>query len=142
LLVEHFKNKVLSENGALGKDFRNETLRLMERYSWPGNARELRNAVYGMVTLAKGGTVEPVDFIQYQEEENAVLATVTPTEPVVLQHAAYLELKESEYFKAVLNKSVSQLEAAQIAGMPKSTFNNKMKKLGIDPVNYLQRTGE
>src|SRR5208283_1747967 len=33
-----------------------ETLRLMERYSWPGNIRELRNEIQRMAVLCDGDT--------------------------------------------------------------------------------------
>jgi Nif-specific regulatory protein len=61
LLIEHF----LARFGATaGRDVRMapETLRLLMRYSWPGNIRELENTMQRLVVLSDGDVIEPSDL--------------------------------------------------------------------------------
>ncbi len=56
-LVEHFAAQVAAQNGWKPKAFQPGALEALERYSWPGNIRELRNVVERLLLLADG----PVD---------------------------------------------------------------------------------
>lgn len=135
ILAEHFRRMFLAaEPSVKKKTFRAATLRLLEQYTWPLNVRELRNAVFRMVADAKSDVIEPTDFIDYLEQESQV-ASLGPEEATLpaLAHEAFMALKETEYFKKILSESSNQLEAAKKAGLPKSTFNNKLKRLGIEP---------
>jgi len=52
-------------NRTNGRDIRAvapQTLALLERYSWPGNIRELRNAIERAVVIAEGDTITPADL--------------------------------------------------------------------------------
>src|SRR5437763_3000022 len=44
-LVAHFAGQVAAQNGWQEKEFSTEAIAALQRYSWPGNARELRNVV-------------------------------------------------------------------------------------------------
>ncbi|MDD5349640.1 MAG: sigma-54 dependent transcriptional regulator [Chthoniobacteraceae bacterium] len=48
-----------------------ETLRLLERYDWPGNIRELRNAVEHALTVASGNTLLPEHLPRELQAANA-----------------------------------------------------------------------
>jgi len=43
-----------------------ETVALLERFPWPGNLRQLENAVFRAVALCEGDRLAPVDFPQVQ----------------------------------------------------------------------------
>ena len=61
LLIEHF----LSRFGQLaGREvgMSSETLRLLMRYPWPGNIRELENTIQRLVVLADNDLLEPGDL--------------------------------------------------------------------------------
>lgn len=54
LLIEHFTNKIASEQGIVSKKFSKKALELLKGYDWTGNIRELRNVVERLIIL--GGT--------------------------------------------------------------------------------------
>ena len=56
-LVAHFAAQVAAQNGWRAKPFEPEAIADLQRYPWPGNARELRNVVERLLLLADG----PVD---------------------------------------------------------------------------------
>jgi len=54
LLIEHFTEKIASEQGSVPKKFSKEAIKLLQEYDWTGNIRELRNVVERLIIL--GGT--------------------------------------------------------------------------------------
>src|SRR5262249_51567574 len=56
-LVAHFTGQVAAQNGWKEKTFSEDAITELQRYSWPGNIRELRNVVERLVLLAEGDTV-------------------------------------------------------------------------------------
>jgi two-component system response regulator HydG len=58
-LVSFFLAKYSRKNRREGLSFTPEALRLMERYSWPGNLRELENAIERAVILCPGNRISP-----------------------------------------------------------------------------------
>ncbi len=51
ILVEHFAEKIASEQGSVRKKFSNKALALLKGYDWTGNIRELRNVVERLIIL-------------------------------------------------------------------------------------------
>jgi DNA-binding NtrC family response regulator len=63
LLVQHFIQKVCRLEGLPLKHVRSETLDRLTRYSWPGNVRQLENAVEMAVALSgEREVLYPADF--------------------------------------------------------------------------------
>ncbi|PRP65990.1 sigma-54-dependent transcriptional regulator [Nonlabens agnitus] len=51
LLVEHFSNKISTEQGMPVKSFDDKAIKLLQEYDWTGNIRELRNVVERLIIL-------------------------------------------------------------------------------------------
>ncbi|MBF6609095.1 MAG: sigma-54-dependent Fis family transcriptional regulator [Flavobacterium sp.] len=51
LLVDHFTEKIASENGNTPKKFSKQAIELLKEYDWTGNIRELRNVVERLIIL-------------------------------------------------------------------------------------------
>jgi len=51
ILIEHFAEKIASEQGTAQKRFSLEAVRLLQEYDWTGNIRELRNVVERLIIL-------------------------------------------------------------------------------------------
>jgi len=58
-LARHFLHVNCAKLNKPGLRFSDETLQLIQRYGWPGNIRELKNAVERAVILCEGSTIEP-----------------------------------------------------------------------------------
>lgn len=61
-LARHFLEQANREDGRFIVDFEPAALSLLQAYRWPGNARELRNAVLRAVALATGDLVRVDDL--------------------------------------------------------------------------------
>ncbi len=51
LLVNHFSNKIASEQGTAKKEFSEKAVQLLQEYDWTGNIRELRNVIERLIIL-------------------------------------------------------------------------------------------
>ena len=51
LLINHFSNKITSEQGLAKKTFSDKAIKLLKAYDWTGNIRELRNVVERLIIL-------------------------------------------------------------------------------------------
>ena len=60
-LVEHFTRQVAAGSGLAGRKFSPEAVRRLQGRQWPGNIRELRNAVERLLILASDKVVTPDD---------------------------------------------------------------------------------
>jgi DNA-binding NtrC family response regulator len=50
-LIEHFADKIASEQGNAVKQFSDDAIKLLQEYDWTGNIRELRNVVERLIIL-------------------------------------------------------------------------------------------
>ena len=131
LLVEHCMNKMHTEMKLPGVPAvaQNVMERLMQ-YSWPGNIRELQNAVERALILSGG---KPLAFDDIPPSGMRIVQqhTIHPVEPVM----ANLKDVESRHIKAVLENVKGRVEgkngAAHMLGLNPSTLRHRMKKLGI-----------
>jgi len=62
LLASYFLARVAERQGKHGMSFSPEAMTLLERYDYPGNVRELENAIERAVTLADGTVVTPAEL--------------------------------------------------------------------------------
>jgi len=60
LLIEHFTEKIASEQGNAPKFFSDEAINLLKEYDWTGNIRELRNVVERLIILG-GNEISETD---------------------------------------------------------------------------------
>lgn len=95
-------------------------------YSWPGNIREVRNAIEQAVNMTQGDTIllkHLPDYIQNQETK------LTPTE----NHELFrLSAVESETIsKALRHYDGNITRASKALGVGRNTLYDKMRKYGI-----------
>jgi len=62
LLADHFLDS-LSKKYGVCKKFSEDSLRVLESYSWPGNIRELQSLTTTAYAMSDGDRIEPEDFV-------------------------------------------------------------------------------
>jgi len=127
ILVEYFVKRFAEQMAKRIRRIDKRTLELCERYSWPGNIRELQNIVERSVILCSSDTFSI---------DEAWLPGQIPHRPAgssALPDA--LQDQEKEMIQAALAKSKGRVAgprgAAAKLGIPPSTLESKIKQLGI-----------
>ena len=80
-MVEHFIGRFNAEEGKAVPGVSAETLGMLMSYDWPGNVRQLENAVFRAVVLSDGGTLKPEDFPQISGVSVSTPASPPATAP-------------------------------------------------------------
>ncbi len=86
-LVEHFVRRFNVEEGKRVVGASPETMALLAAHEWPGNVRQLENAVYRAIVLSDAPYLQPYDF-------PAVSGLKAPVEPVATQRPQLLPTAE------------------------------------------------
>jgi DNA-binding NtrC family response regulator len=63
-LTEHFINRFNASEGTRIAGVSDATLKMLYAFDWPGNVRQLENAVFRAVILCEGDQLRPQDFPQ------------------------------------------------------------------------------
>jgi len=109
-------------------------------YSWPGNLRELRNAVERAVILMPSTIMEPEDLglrsdaIDFPYGKDATTVTDSMRGrlmPLVLGEDCSIEEIEREHIARVVARAPSFEAAAQILGIDPTTLQRKRKRYGL-----------
>jgi DNA-binding NtrC family response regulator len=97
---------------------------LLERYAWPGNARELRNVMERALILSGGAPILPAHL----PREVSAPSVGEPTGAVALVPLAEAERR---HVKAVLDAcGGNKTQAAKLLGISRVTLRNKLSEYG------------
>jgi formate hydrogenlyase transcriptional activator len=118
LLARHFTKKYAAKMDRTIDKIPADTMRALVSWSWPGNVRELENFIERSVILSPGSSLRaPL------AELRAGAAEMT---------GSTLEEVEREYILRVFRETGGVISAtATRLGVPRTTLNAMMKKLGI-----------
>jgi transcriptional regulator with PAS, ATPase and Fis domain len=72
-LVERFVKEVTEKNKIRFAGFTDDATELLMSYRWPGNIRELRNAIESMLVLESGKRLNGYDIRKYLREQTSVM---------------------------------------------------------------------
>lgn len=99
-LAEHFILKLSAESGKRIAGLTPEALALLKRYNWPGNVRQLENALYRAVVLCEGDRLDVADFPQVAAQlsgrEEAVRLVEAQPMPAAPVHIDLAEVRRRE----------------------------------------------
>ncbi|MBI4664872.1 MAG: sigma 54-interacting transcriptional regulator [Nitrospinae bacterium] len=126
LLADHFIEKQRNETGKPIKGISREAMKAMARYRWPGNIRELENAIAQAFVLCEGGLIEPEDL-----PEEILRTTAYPGKPPATP-LTDLPGDEPARIKEALEITAGQKsKAAKMLGINRTTLWRKIKTLNI-----------
>jgi DNA-binding NtrC family response regulator len=77
-LVRHFSARFAAEQGKPIDGIDTEAIAMLERYTWPGNIRQLENAVFRAVVLAEARVLTVNEFPQIAAHVDGYAVTLPP----------------------------------------------------------------
>lgn len=134
LLVHHFLEKICREEGLARREVTPEALHRLMQYDWPGNVRQLENAVEMAVALSGDRRLlYPSDFPLPAARPRPPAAATTPVIAVPdegLDFEATVTRIERALLEQALRKSGgNKKQAAEMLGLKRTTFAAKWKSL-------------
>jgi DNA-binding NtrC family response regulator len=149
-LVSHFIRRFNVEEGKRVMGVAPETMKVLQAHEWPGNVRQLENAVYRAIVLAEAPYLQPYDFPAVSglkppisdtprppETAEQILASLPKEAPVrVLDERGHLrKLEDIEHDLielAIQLYSGHMSEVARRLGIGRSTLYRKVREQGIE----------
>ena len=139
-LARHFIDAICEINNLSPFHLSPGVLELLEGYRWPGNIRELRNAMEQAVILATDETIRPRDLPQRIRQ--AVAVPVSPGEadsgrPFRVAKKEVVEVFERTYLSDLLQRHRGNVTAAaQEAGMLRSALQRLLRKYDMRSADF------
>lgn len=127
LLANHFLEKFNRRNNKSIKGFSSDVIDIFLEHRWPGNVREIENAIERAVVLCPIDTITlnylPGHLKQLKEKEDAC------------DEFNLTEVEKRLLLRALKKTSWNQTKAAEILGITRRQLRTKMKNLGLLPID-------
>ncbi|ARN79731.1 sigma-54-dependent transcriptional regulator [Methylocystis bryophila] len=136
-LVEYFVEQTTAASGLQRRTVSDDALAVLQMHDWPGNIRQLRNAVERLMILTAGEAGGEITA----EMLPADVGELVPATPAGVRGEKLMSLPlrearevfEREYLVAQLNRFSGNISrTAEFIGMERSALHRKMKSLEIE----------
>lgn len=120
ILMQHFLNHFRIQHGRQGLRLSEKARQMIMKYEWPGNVRQLRNAIDSAVVLAAGNEIEAGDLS---------LRDVGTDELESLR----LDVWEERLIREALKRTDNNvIEATKLLGVSRATLYRKLEQYSIE----------
>ncbi len=130
LLVNKFIKEICEENNREPLKISKEAMDVLQRYTWKGNIRELKNTIENIVVLSTGDIIDKDDIPVYIVESSQHIS-VDEEYPLDLNKAiSKLEVKTIKVALSMTNGN--KAKAAKILNIPRTTLYYKIEQYDIE----------
>lgn len=125
--------KKFSQRYHLTKNIDSKALKELQQYPWPGNIRELRNAMERLVILSDGQFISVADVKAILGNVPAGPAiqpeTLAATNSTLSAKDEYAQFERNRILTVLKETGGNKSKAAQLLGMTRARFYRKLEKL-------------
>jgi len=125
LLAYYFVAKYSKKCKRLVSGIAPETRNYLLAYDWPGNVREMENAIERAVVLGNTDLIVPDDLPE------SLLTTSPPAQHSSNYHEAVNEMKKQFILRAIEQANGSYTEAAKLLGIHSTNLHRLIRTLGL-----------
>jgi DNA-binding NtrC family response regulator len=135
LLARHFVQKSCKSNGLQPKTLSQESLRCLMNYEWPGNIRQLENAVEHAVCMTGreteiGVAALPEDVIE--PGRSMMLPTLSIPDEGISFTSVVSQLERDLILRGLEKSRGNKRQAARLLGLSRTTLIDKIHRLDLD----------
>jgi two-component system, NtrC family, response regulator AlgB len=130
--AHHYLKHFAKQSGSGVTRFTDEAEAAIRFYSWPGNLRELRNAIERAVILSSGSELALADLPAELRIEATASEAAGDSNSADAGGMISIERLEEIHIRRILERTASMVQAADILGIDQATLYRKRKKLGIE----------
>jgi DNA-binding NtrC family response regulator len=127
-LAEYFLQRTSAEMGKGPKKLTAETAEILDRYPWPGNIRELENAVGRAVALSEGEEITPPDLCLALAD----IAGEDATPEEARFHESVREHKRVIIRRAIRTAGGNKTKAAEALGLTPTYLSRLIRVLEVE----------
>ncbi|MFA5041718.1 MAG: sigma-54 dependent transcriptional regulator, partial [Bdellovibrionales bacterium] len=136
VIASHFLARAAETSGTPLRTLGEDAMAALQSYDWPGNVRQLRNAMEWLLIMAQGNPAEPIraDMLPPEITSAApgVLRWEKGGEIMKLPLRDAREMFEREYLLAQVTRFGGNISrTAGFIGMERSALHRKLKLLGV-----------
>ena len=152
-LVDHFVNRFNASEGAKVSGVADDTMKILYAFDWPGNVRQLENAVFRAVVLCDGDQLRPQDFPQISGQmpdaaalpQSPVSMVQDSSEPALSGDAGPVSIQDeagelrtlSDIERDILQYAIDfyeghMSEVSRRLGIGRSTLYRKVREYDLD----------
>lgn len=136
LLAQHFLARAAETSGMALRTLGEDAMAALQAYCWPGNVRQLRNAMEWLLIMAPGETSDPIRADMLPPDITATTPNVLRWEKggeiMSLPLRDAREMFEREYLIAQVTRFGGNISrTANFIGMERSALHRKLKLLGV-----------
>lgn len=129
-LIDHFLLRLKSEKGTV-KRISKAAYDLLLHYPWPGNIRELENAIEHAIVLSEGELIEVGDLpVAVQNSSEAQTGAATPAPPRI-QEMTLEAIEKKVLWDALEASGFNHTKAARKLGITRRTLGYRIDKYGL-----------
>jgi DNA-binding NtrC family response regulator len=141
-LARHLLARIAAQPGMRGLGITDEALSLLMSFAWPGNVRQLQNALFRAAVLCDGEALTSADFpqiaLQSCDNVTPMMSPVAGAGVTLFEadgHIRNLEEIEADVIRLAIGHYRGRMtEVARRLGIGRSTLYRKLGELGIGDV--------
>jgi DNA-binding NtrC family response regulator len=135
MLVAYFTEKY-ARRGQTPPQVDDEAMKILMEHNWPGNVRQLENAIERSCITARDGVIRrsnlPPELFQ-EKPTGKTLQSVDLTRPLPEQLAALVSAFEKRYLQKALKRTRGHVgKCAKISGLSRRSVTEKISQYKID----------
>ena len=135
-LIRHLMDRAAVAAGLPRRILGEDAVAALQTYPWPGNVRQLRNVIEGLLIMAPGGINDPIRAdmlpVDINNDTPQILKLQRSDEIMTLPLREAREMFEREYLMAqVVRYGGNISRTADFVGMERSALHRKLKSLGV-----------
>ena len=134
LLARHFVQKSCRNNNIALRTISQDAMRALMNYSWPGNIRQLENAIEHAVAMSGGEreilvTALPEELVQ--PSASLLLPTVSIPDEGINFTSVVSQLERELILRCLEKTGGNKRQAARLLNLSRTTLIDKLQRLGV-----------
>ena len=127
ILANHFLKEFAEEYNKPNLVMPAQTIAQLQNFSWPGNVRQLRNVIEGLVVMATGNEIAPAHLPEEIRQIPSLDDSLS-----IKPGISIAEMEKRLIESTLLAENGNKAKAARILGMGRKTLYRKLQEYGIN----------
>ncbi|WP_417730794.1 sigma 54-interacting transcriptional regulator [Rosistilla oblonga] len=136
-LAKHFLKLYCQQMGRKIDGFTVAAEKRLMKYPWPGNIRELKNAIERAVVLTNKSSIDADDLV-LSNVHVAGNSDIAPEAGGDFEELSLLDIERNHILQTLRATGGNKSKAASILGIERSTLDRKLKRFELGPRDWIE----